>query len=258
MGRIWNGLLLVMAALTGCAIPPPTRQPMDVHVFLAPEGDGERAVVFLPGRKDRPLNFVDNGFLEALWRQYPGVDAYIPDAHLGFYAQRSIIERLHADVFEPLRARGYREIAVVGVSMGGLGALLYTHGHPHNVDAIALLAPYLGEESLVRDVRAAGGPKAWRGPRPAPGERIAELPELWGWLGQWPEQRPDVPIVIAYGEQDGFATANRMLGELLPEDRTLTREGGHRWVVWRELWQAVLARGGMFKASPGTQTAANP
>lgn len=242
MRRIWQGVLLATAALTGCTIPPATRQPMDVHVFLAPKGDGERAVVFLPGRKDRPLDFVDNGFLEALWRRHPAVDAYIPDAHLGFYAQRTVTERLHADVFEPLRARGYREIMVVGVSMGGLGALLYAHRHPQNLDAITLVAPYLGEASLISDVRAAGGPRLWDGPGPAPGGTIAGLPELWGWLGQWPEQRPDVPIVIAYGEQDRFATANAMLGELLPAGRTLTRAGGHRWVVWRDLWQQVLAR----------------
>lgn len=250
MGRIWQGVLLATAALTGCTIPPPTRAPMDVHVFLAPDGDGTRAVVFLPGRRDRPLDFVDNGLLADLWRQYPGVDAYIPDAHLGYYAQRSVIDRLHADVFAPLRARGYREIVVTGVSMGGLGALLYAHRYPENLDGIALVAPYLGETSLVRQVRAGGGPRTWDGPRPAPGEMIAGLPELWGWLGQWPQQRPNVPILLAYGEQDRFAAAHAMLGGLLPETNTLTRDGGHRWVVWRALWQQVLSQRVILEAEP--------
>lgn len=253
MGRIWQGVLLATAALTGCAIPPPTREPMDVHVFLAPKGDGTRAMVFLPGRKDRPLDFVDNGFLEDLWRQYPGVDAYIPDAHLGYYAGRSVIERLHADVFAPLRARGYRQVAVVGVSMGGLGALLYAHRYPEKLDGIALVAPYLGESSLVRQVQAGGGPRDWDGPRPVPGEMIAGLPELWGWLGQWPQQRPNVPILLAYGAQDRFAAANAMLGELLPEANTLTSDGGHRWVVWRGLWQQVLSQRAILEPKPAAQ-----
>ncbi|MBA1148603.1 alpha/beta hydrolase [Ectothiorhodospiraceae bacterium WFHF3C12] len=255
MRRLWRGVLVLTAALSGCTVPPPTRQPMDMHVFMSPQGSGERAVVFLPGRKDRPDDFVTNAFLSALWARYPDSDAYIPDAHLGFYAERVIIERLHEDVFAPLRARGYRDISVVGVSMGGLGALLYSHRHPAYVDRIALLAPYLGEQALIDEVRAAGGPRSWTGPRP--GARIDGLTELWGWLAQWPQRPPAMPVHLAYGADDRFAPANAMLGDLLPPERTFTREGGHRWVVWQALWQQLLDKQGFMSAPDAQRTTAN-
>lgn len=253
LGRSW---LVLAAALSGCAVPPPTREPMDVHAFLAPSGSGERAVVFLPGRRDRPLDFVENGFLERLRAVQPDVDVYIPDAHLGFYLQCSVVTRLHEDVLAPLRARGYRQITLVGVSMGGLGALLYTYRHPQNVDGIALIAPYLGERDLVRSVGEAGGPGAWNGPRPTPGAMIGGVRELWGWFGQWPERRPDVPIHIAYGTDDRFAQANAMLAGLLPPENVLTTDGGHRWVVWSELWRQILAQGRIPADGPTQQATA--
>ena len=68
------------------------------------------------------------------------VDSIAVDAHLGYYFQRTVIARLQADVLQPARQQGYRRIVLVGVSLGGLGALLCERDLPGSVDALVLAA----------------------------------------------------------------------------------------------------------------------
>lgn len=240
---------LCALALGGCAwLMPrrPNRIPMDL---LKPEGPcrgrAPALVVMLPGAYSLPAEFVDEGFTAALRRSGAGVDVVIADAHLGYFGDGSVLRRLREDVVLPARAAGYRQVWLVGISLGGYAALAYAMRHGDEVDGIVALAPYLGPRRLQQEIAAAGGPRAWRASA-APADPAAPASEdgldrgLWAWLAGPP---PPLPIYLGYGVDDRFADAHRVLAGLLPAERVDTAPGGHDWPAWRVLWQSWLARG---------------
>jgi hypothetical protein len=58
-----------------------------------------------------------DGILRAVRETGRAVDMLLVDAHLGYYAARTVLERLRQDVIGPARAR-YESIRLIGVSMG--------------------------------------------------------------------------------------------------------------------------------------------
>jgi pimeloyl-ACP methyl ester carboxylesterase len=198
-------------------------------------------VVFLPGRGDLPEDFYRQGFDRELREAGSACEVVAVDAHLGYYFERSIEDRLRQDVIAPARARGVDEIWLVGISLGGLGSVLYTKEHPREIDGIVILAPYLGEEEVIDEIAAAGGLRVWEAREPM--ERF-DFRRVWQWLDSTARPgsgRP--PIYLAYGEGDRFARANGLLADVLPPDRVITLPGRHTWRTWSRLWSAVLDAG---------------
>ena len=138
---------------------------------------GGDLVVFLPGRGDRAEDFEERGFLAAAREAGLDADVLAVDAHLAYYYKRVIMDRLWEDVVLPARARGYRRLFVVGISLGGLGALSLAQEHPDAVAGTFVLAPYLGEPALTREIEAAGGLARWGG---GPSER--DFRGVWSFL----------------------------------------------------------------------------
>jgi hypothetical protein len=85
--------------------------------------EARELLVFLPGVFDVVEDYEAYGFLRAVRETGRAVDMLLVDAHLGYYAARTVLERLRQDVIVPARAR-YESICLIGISMGGLGALL--------------------------------------------------------------------------------------------------------------------------------------
>ena len=182
------GSLSVTAAaalllLAGCGLlPRPSTVPLRVlsdNAVCASRPD--TLLVMLPGASSLPEEFRREGFVHALRERRYAVDVALVDAHPGYYKDRTILERLQADVIAPARAKGYRKIWLVGVSLGGLGALIQARAQPADADGLMLLAPYLGEPRVTDAVRADGGLKAWRGAVPDPVSDDLDL-RLWQWL----------------------------------------------------------------------------
>jgi pimeloyl-ACP methyl ester carboxylesterase len=199
-------------------------------------------LVMLPGASSLPEEFLREGFVRALRERHLAVDVLLVDAHPGYYKDRTVLERLQADVIAPARAKGYRKIWLVGVSLGGLGALIQARAQPADADGLMLLAPYLGERRVTDAVQADGGLKAWRGAAPDPVPDDLDL-RLWQWLQAYatePAQR--LPLVLGYALGDRLAPANRLLADSLPADRVFTTAGGHDWPEWRLLWKQMLER----------------
>src|ERR1043165_3038605 len=105
---------------------------------------GGDLVVFLPGRGDRAEDFEGRGLLAAAREAGLRADVLAVDAHLAYYYKRVITERLWEDVVLPARARGYRRLWLVGISLGGLGSTSLAKEHPDAVAGILAVAPYLG------------------------------------------------------------------------------------------------------------------
>lgn len=236
--------IAALALLAACSlVPRASTVPLRVLSDSAVCGSRpETLLVMLPGASSLPEEFLREGFVSALRERRLAVDVVLVDAHPGYYSNRTVLERLQADVIAPARAKGYRKIWLVGVSLGGLGALIQAMAQPADADGLMLLAPYLGERRVSEAVEADGGLKVWRGAAPDAAPDDDGL-RLWRWLqayGAEAERRP--PLYLGYALGDRLAPANRLLAASLPSDRVFTTRGGHDWPEWRLLWNRMLDR----------------
>lgn len=234
------------ALVAGCAAPKarPTAVPMPTLVDPAPAAaadDRKVLLVLMPGIREVPTDLVRAGFVEAVRRRGIAAEVVIPDAHIGYFRERSFIERLRADVLAPARARGFDTIWLAGISLGGFGSLLYASQAPiDEVDGLVVLAPYLGNDRLVAEVAAAGSLAAWDPGVPGPGD--AER-RLLAWLQGYGDAGRERPALwLGYGTADRFAPMNAQLARLLPAEHVVTVPGGHTWGPWTMLWDRLLDR----------------
>jgi pimeloyl-ACP methyl ester carboxylesterase len=232
------------ALLASCWwIPRPAVVPLRTVSHPGSGPAGGDLIVFLPGRGDQAEDFERRGFLGAARAAGLAADVIAVDAHLAYYQKRVIVDRLWEDVVVPARARGYQRLWFVGISLGGLGSLLLAQNHPEAAAGLLVLAPYLGEEEIAREIESAGGLARWSG---APSKD--DFRGLWGWLRGYATREARPPLWLAYGESDRYAYGHRLLGSALPRDRVLVAAGKHDWTAWNRLWAEFLTRG----AFPGT------
>jgi len=132
---------------------PASTIPIETISFERSEPAGHGTlVVFLPGRGSGVRSFGEKGLVRALHRKNPDIDMIGVEAHLGYYQDRTLPKRLREDVIAPAQRLGYQKIWLVGISMGGLGAILYDTTYPGDVTGICLLSSYLGEGSVLKEI----------------------------------------------------------------------------------------------------------
>jgi pimeloyl-ACP methyl ester carboxylesterase len=186
-------------------------------------------LIMLPGAYMHAQDFLTHGFDAA-------ADIVPLETGMQAYLDGSIVERLHKAI-SPIRGDKGR-IWLAGVSLGGLGALLYAKSYPDAVAGLLLLSPFIGTRGAVAGVIDAGGFEAWQ---PPADDAATSEHELLRWLKSY---RPDdagwPPIYLGYGENDRYAASYRLLAGLLPADRVVTVDGGHDWETWRILWDRLL------------------
>ena len=227
-------LLATTACLPGCLGVPEAVEPIPTTTWQAPSDGGRNLLVMLPGRGDRMDVFADHGFPEIALDQ--GFDVVAVDAHFGYYMRRSLLPLLRDDIIAPARARGYTNIWLLGVSMGGFGALLYSAEYPDEIDGLVLLAPYLGDRKISASVTAAGGLDAWQ-PESA---RFKDYEvQVWAWLKANAGVPGGTPVQLGYGREDRLAAVYPPLRERLPEQQLLEIDGGHGWGTWTPLWREL-------------------
>lgn len=214
---------------------------VDSVYHLAPGAAADRLLlVMLPGVNILPGDFVDHGFIEALRRRRWPVDVVTAAPDVELYLDDTIAERIHRDIVAPAQARGYRRIWFLGVSLGGMGALLHARAHAAALEGVVLLAPFVGTPGMVAEVSRAGGLSAWE-----PGEIRARDGErkLLAWLKSYRAGVAGQPqLYLGYGRRDRFAEGHALLARHLPAERVLVAEGGHDWETWTMLWQRILDR----------------
>ena len=233
---------LVASLLSSCLwIPQKPVTPVRT-ISDEPAGKPRQLVVMLPGRWSKPEEFQQEGLMAMARKHWPEARIVAPNLHLGYYTSRAAVKRLHEDVILPAERAGVKEIIVVGVSMGGLGALLYDLEHPGKIDRMILLSPFVGDEEVIREIDAAGGVRSW-----SPGV-IAEKDfsrKLWvglknEWLGQ--RKRPDVTLVC--GDKDRLRSSNqRFAKDFLKPEEVIELPGDHDWPTWRLAFGKMLGRG---------------
>jgi pimeloyl-ACP methyl ester carboxylesterase len=220
-------------AIHGCTLPRAT-VPMRTIEIAAPDRGSDTLVVMLPGIGDRPELFLSSGFVDGFADD--AFDLLAVDAHWRYYSNGSVVRRLREDVIEPARARGYRNIWLLGVSLGGYGSLLYVDRFPNDVAGIILLSPYLGGRRLLDRIDAAGGLTAWSGASRHP-ERFERG---WRSLQRLCARDPSI-VILGFGSADRLAARYGPLLEALQPSQVYTAEGGHEWTTWTPLWSEIKA-----------------
>jgi len=245
----WLWPLLV--CLSACSILYPAPAPIpSTYYSTSPVAQGKALLLLLPGRSDTAADFEKQGFVEIARKSGAPVDLVAVDARIGYYIGKTLGQRVAEDVVVPARARGYRSFWLSGVSMGGIGALIYAQQHPNEVDGVLAIAPFLGDEDVIREIEQAGGLSKWKTVGKAkPGDYQREL---WLWLGRC-LPRAQAPaqgcprIFLGFGQSDRFVRAHRLLAAELPPNQVIEVPDGHEWAPWLKIFELALPR--MFQVS---------
>lgn len=258
-------LVLALPLLLAACFP--AKSPMRTSFHPGPavdlDGDGDlenprTLVVLLPGFGSRERAFETKGVVDALRRGGVQADLVAADATFGYYIRDQLKTRLDDDVLARYAPR-YDHVWVLGISMGGVGALLTAHDFKKQVDGVVVLSPYLGRGKTLDAVRAGARMADY-----APPDERAWDEDLWDWLKQLdgaPEKLP--PIVLGYGTKDLGMANLEWFARYLPKDRVRTTPGGHAWETWTVLAERVareelVAKHAAFGAPAALPAAALP
>jgi pimeloyl-ACP methyl ester carboxylesterase len=227
----------ILFGLAACIPGPATEVPIPSISTADAASLKHTLIVMLPGMGDRIDSFQTRGFLDTQddW----DFDIVAVDAHVGYYRERSLVTRLRGDVIDPAKANGYQDIWLLGVSMGGFGSLLYAAQHPADISGVILLAPYLGEPEIAREVAAAGGLNSWQG-NDAVGRKAFET-AIWLWLKEATASPGGTPVILGFGRADKLVKGYGPLIEALAPSRVYSINGGHKWTAWSPLWARIAA-----------------
>lgn len=225
-------MALALALLQACYYLQSADKPIETIYYpiaSVAEPAAKDLMIMLPGLGDYAETFEQNGLLDVLREREFAVDVIAVNAHMGYYANRTLLSRLYEDVVAPAMEKGYRRIHFMGISLGGYGALLYMREHPQQVSSAILLGPYLGEPDFygyLLDTAAAR-------------KDVVDEGNIWPWLEGLPEEDRN-KIYLGHGKTDKYAESHRLLSGFLPPSNTISVSGGHRWAVWREIWPSLL------------------
>ncbi len=199
----------------------------------APGSAAPTQMVWLPGAYHAAQDFLDVGFPEPVLRRQLSLDLRFVDLEMQHVDDREPLERLRNEIVLPTRGSGV-SVWLAGISLGGFAALDYASVYPDEADGLCLLAPYLGNRMLLKEIAAASGLMAWE-----PGELAQADAErrIWRYLKMRTDSRP---LYLGYGQDDRFSAAHGLLATRLPANAVDVIGGGHDWHTWIKLWENFL------------------
>lgn len=236
--------LLFLLCCAGCAIFLPAKTPM-VAVEDDFNGKAKCLVIFLPGVGDVATDFEEGGFVESVRDRGLSVDLIAAQATLSYYTKGTVVERLGEDVLSQAKKKQrYRQTWLIGMSMGGLGSLLYAHDHPTEITGVLALAPFLGTHPVANKIRKEGGLATWTAPEKVEiTDEDTTILELWRWLQALTTGKERGPrIYLGWGTEDkALGVSNEVLAEALPPKRLFPVPGeGHKWTAWKPAFDQFL------------------
>jgi hypothetical protein len=245
----WAGLLAAaVAALllaVGCYTAWVPSEPLPILRLPATGSTpASRLVIVLPGLGEDMADLQRSGIAAAIQRGMPDADVTYALASVRYYFDGGMPRRVHEQVVMPAKARGYREIWLLGASMGGGGVTMYEREYPGEMTGLVLLAPFMGARQVLDEIRAAGGLAKWN-PGPSPEEvtgfNIAR--EQWRLVQGWsraPASKRNVWLVC--GTQDSLLPASELIAQVLPPDHFFKNQGIHDWTAWVEPTTTIFTR----------------
>ena len=193
-----------------------------------------RLIALLTGSYSEPEDFVREGFATAVSAQHLAAEIVMAEMRAAWFADGSVVRRIHEHIVLPARSRGFGRIWLGGISIGALSALSYAARHEDDLEGLVLLSPYPAAREVLREVDAAGGLAAWKPAIPPEGDLEREA---WLWLAA---RGARSEVHCWYGREDRFADGQRRMGATLLPSRVHERPGGHDWPAWRRFWSEFL------------------
>ena len=224
----------VACALSGCLFLAKPAPQIPTELLPAPSGHADRLVIVLPGRGDDLAMLRKSGIADVIQQSLPNADVLLAEVTLAYYMQGRATQRMHSEIVEPAKQKNYREIYLAGASMGGMGVLMYEREYPNDMSGLILMAPYMGDAALTKEIKAAGGVTHWD-PGPVPPELSRDLvpKEEWRVVKSWSASSPRSKNVwLICGRSDRLHEAAKLIAPELPTDHFIEVDGSHAWKVW--------------------------
>jgi pimeloyl-ACP methyl ester carboxylesterase len=236
---------LVALPMSACRLfLAPATRPLRKLKFEPQGNKAQELVLLLPGRLSRPEEFVQFGIVDLIQQERPLARIVAPDLHLGYYMRGLADACLHEEIIGPAKKQGLR-VTIIGVSMGGLGALTYSLRFPAEVDEMFLLSPFVGEKELLAEIEQAGGLEKWESEVGTPRSKTEALQKMWieikrQWLSR---SGPPFPIALAVGKSDRLLASNQFFARsILKPDQLIEIEGEHDWACWKQGTAILLSK----------------
>jgi hypothetical protein len=215
------------------------RLPANAIYDIAPVESNEHILLFmLPGARNTPRYLKENGFVQALRERNLPVDVLALDTHTDLYLDRAGIEQLLHQTLDEARLHGYRRIWLLGISLGGTGAMICATQRTAEIEGVFLLAPFLGTRGIIAEVETAGGLAHWHageiGGRDHERALLEQIRHSPLGTGKFPT------IYLGFGNEDRYRGAGKVLLEHIPQHCVTVKSGGHDWDTWKELWNLML------------------
>jgi len=235
--------LTAMLMLGGCIATGNVDKPIPTAFYPAPQ-TAQRLVVMLPGRGDSLAGLQRHRVAQSIQHQWPHADVILAGLTMPYYLQGHAAQRLHDEVIAPAMAHGdKRTLWLAGISLGGMGALLYDRAYPDQAHGMLLLSPYLGDKPIYRKIRDAGGLRRWQPGPPQPMRRDTYQHELWRSIRRWRHDRQrSCTVWVAYGASERFRKPIELMTPLLPARHVLMLPGQHNWTLWTPALKDLLQR----------------
>jgi pimeloyl-ACP methyl ester carboxylesterase len=225
-------LIVTAATLASCMTIGNADKPISTILVPATTASAERTlVIVLPGFGSDAEDLHERKIDQAVHKSWPQADVLLTSATIAYYARSNFVTRLEQDVIAPARKQGYQQIWLAGASVGGMGVLFYEHAHPGEMTGLVLLAPWLGSEETLDEIRKAGGILTWTpGPVPAVVDGDNYQRELWRVAKDWSDNSAGAGRVwLICGTDDRMLPASRLLAPAIPASHYLELPGGHDW-----------------------------
>ena len=219
--------------LLSCSLIFETNKPLSL-LWDKAEKKSDKLIIFVPGLTDSVDKFKRESFLSDAREAGIKADMVAISINVGHLAERVMIPRIRKDVFRLIRNDGYKNIWIVGVSIGGLSTLVYLQHHEEDLCGVVVLAPFLADDRVIEEVRKFGSIKKWIPEVEKSKDSIDEqINSLWSWLAG----KSDFSnIYLGYGKQDRYIEGSQLLETFLEPSHVVSMDGEHDWVTGRKIW----------------------
>ena len=224
--------------LIGCATTPsPIKEKRFTPVV---EVSSKRLMIILPGRGDTIESLEKQGFVSTFQKYYPSFETVVVDAHLGYYKKELLEQRLLDDIIIPAIKDGYKEIWMMGISLGGAGSLKIFEKHNDKITGIILISPYSGSKKFHKNLdRYLFGKQD---------DSLVEKLErenvffsLWKWIINNDELMNSDRVWLGYGDQD-YLKGHENLKKYIGDNKTIVIPGKHKITVFKQIWEQLLSK----------------
>ncbi|MGB0495814.1 MAG: alpha/beta hydrolase-fold protein [Kangiellaceae bacterium] len=219
--------------LCGCYSQRPTTVPITNIKYASATNQTAHLVIFLIGIGDNISAFERAGFFKR--KAKFKFDSIVVDSHFGFYKNHSISTRIFEDILKSSRSK-YKKITLLGISLGGYGAIKTASDYPTYVDNIILVAPFLGSQGIAKMQARHQSYETWR---PTENTELGYFEDSWNLLYKLLKIEK-IPLTLAYGKEDKFAMQSNQLAKYLNQENVVKVKGKHNWQTWLKIWTKLL------------------